>query len=93
MICTLAWFTLIRVSSCCFGINAHVGYIHRVLSKLCLCLYFLFSPCAVEHNEYVRTVMGNSNYLLLDETNIKQLLSVGNDSGYLLDVIKHIVSS
>jgi len=50
-----------------------------------------FNP--FEHNEYVRTVMGNSNYLLLDETNIKQLLSVGNDSGYLLDVIKHIVSS
>lgn len=74
-------------------INADVGYIHTGLSKLCLCLYFLLSPYVVEHNEYVQTVMRDSTYLLLDETKVKQLLSVGNDSGCLLEVIKHIVSS
>lgn len=57
----------------------------------CVCVYI--SPCVVEHNEYVQTVMRDSTYLLLDETKVKQLLSVGNDSGCLLEVIKHIVSS
>jgi len=47
-----------------------------------------------EHNEYVQTVMGpDSTYSLhFNETKVKQLLSVGNDSGCLLEVIKHIVA-